>query len=134
MKRLYQTLLLSLSLPLCVAAQSGGTTTTSFSLDECIQYALENTVDVKNARIDEQIAEARVKETVGIGLPQIDGSVNLTHNEKLPRFFASYAVAQGFAENDRSFISDDIQSGSQYIIPYPLPSFISCVITFIISS
>ncbi len=120
MKRLYQTLLLSLSLPLCVAAQSGGTTTTSFSLDECIQYALENTVNVKNARIDEQIAEARVKETVGIGLPQIDGSVNLTHNEKLPRFFASYAVAQGFAENDLNLgLADNDIVASQNFFQLP---------------
>lgn len=63
---------------------------TSFDLEDCIRYALENTVEVQNARIDEQIAKARVKETVGIGLPQIDGSVNLTHNEKLPRFFMQY--------------------------------------------
>ncbi|HEY8510561.1 MAG TPA: TolC family protein [Cyclobacteriaceae bacterium] len=64
--------------------------TLSFDLEDCIRYALENTVEVQNARIDEQIAKARVKETVGIGLPQIDGSVNLTHNEKLPRFFMQY--------------------------------------------
>jgi len=62
----------------------------SFDLEDCIRYALENTVEVQNARIDEQIAKARVKETVGIGLPQIDGSVSLVHNEKLPRFFMEY--------------------------------------------
>jgi outer membrane protein TolC len=71
-----------------------------FSLDDCIKYAMENTVDVKNSRVDEQIAEAKVKETIGIGLPQIDANVNLTHNEKLPRFFATYQTAQGFAEGD----------------------------------
>src|SRR5690606_26535351 len=68
--------------------------TVSFDLDDCIRYALENTVEVQNARIDEQIAKARVKETVGIGLPQIDGSVNITHNEKLPRFFMQYDPEQ----------------------------------------
>lgn len=66
----------------------------SFDLEDCIRYALENTVEVQNARIDEQIATARVKETVGIGLPQIDGSVNLTHNEKLSRFFMQYDPGQ----------------------------------------
>jgi len=126
MKLLYQTLLLSLSLPLCVAAQSSDSS--SFSLDECIQFAMENTVNVKNARIDEQIAESKVKETVGIGLPQIDGSVNLTHNEKLPRFYASYAVAQGFAENDLNLglADDDIVASQNF---FQLPSSGSAVLT-----
>ncbi len=62
----------------------------SFTLDACIQYAMEHTVDVKNARIDEQIADARVKETIGMGLPQIDGSVSLQHNPKLAPFYSKY--------------------------------------------
>ncbi|HEU5145357.1 MAG TPA: TolC family protein, partial [Chryseosolibacter sp.] len=59
----------------------------SFTLEECIQYALDNSITVKNAVVDEKIADARVKETRGIGLPQIDASVGLMHNQKLPRFF-----------------------------------------------
>ena len=61
--------------------------TRTFTLEECIQYALENNTLVKNAQLDERIADGRVKETRGIGLPQIDASVGLTHNQKLPRFF-----------------------------------------------
>src|SRR5688572_19924965 len=34
---------------------------------------------------------------MGIGLPQIDGNVTLQHNQKQPRFFSTYATAQGFA-------------------------------------
>lgn len=85
---------LILVLPLWVNAQN---VPQSFTLDDCIKYALENTVDVKNSRIDEEIALARVRETRGIGLPQIDASVGLSHNQKLPRFFASYGTAQGFS-------------------------------------
>ncbi len=59
----------------------------TFTLERCIDYALENSIAVKNAALDEQIADARVKETRGIGLPQIDASVGLVHNQKLPRFF-----------------------------------------------
>lgn len=84
-------LILILAQSLHLKAQHDSTT---FNLEECIRYALENTVEVQNARIDEQIARARVKETVGIGLPQIDASVNLTHNEKLPRFFMQYDPSQ----------------------------------------
>lgn len=112
MNRIYQTLFLSLLLPLGALAQANDQT--SFDLDECIKFALERTVDVQNARVDEEIAEAKVKETRGIGLPQIDGNVSLTHNQKLPRFYASYAVAQGFAEQDLNLgLADDDIVASQ---------------------
>jgi len=95
MKQFYQTLIVvALVLPMEVFAQSD---TTGFTLDECIRYALENTIDIKNAKLDEKISESKVKETVGIGLPQIDGNVTLQHNQKQPRFFSTYATAQGFA-------------------------------------
>ncbi len=67
-----------------------------FTLDQCVIYALENTVAVKNAVLDERIASARVRETVGIGLPQISGDVSIIQNQKLPRFFTSYDPSGGF--------------------------------------
>lgn len=67
-----------------------------FTLEESIAYAMENSLDVNNAGIDEKIAVARVRETRGLGLPQIDGNVSVRHNQKLPRFFARYQTAQGF--------------------------------------
>lgn len=100
MKNILQTFLLINILTVGVQAQS--TVTPSFSLDDCIRYALENTVEVKNARVDEQIAQARVRETTGLGLPQVEGSVSLQHNNKLPRFFATYATAQGFSGVDEN--------------------------------
>lgn len=83
MKRFSKLLLIILALPVLGMAQAPA----SFTLDECIQYALDNSISVKNAVVDEKIADARVKETRGIGLPQIDASVALMHNQKLPRFF-----------------------------------------------
>ncbi len=71
-------------------------TSGKLTLDQCITYALDNNTNLKNARLDEKIADARVKETRGIGLPQVDASIGVRHNQKLPRFFAQYAVAQGF--------------------------------------
>ncbi|HYG19997.1 MAG TPA: TolC family protein [Ohtaekwangia sp.] len=96
MKRYYQTLLLSLVIPLWTHGQSTPPATdgATFTLEQCIQYALENTVEVKNARVDEQISQARVKETVGIGLPQVDASVGITHNQKLARFYQTYDPTQ----------------------------------------
>lgn len=75
-------LLFLLTLPAFLHAQK------AFTLQEAIDYALENSVDMKNAAIDEKIADARVKETVGIGLPQINGTVSVNQNGKLPRFFS----------------------------------------------
>jgi outer membrane protein len=60
------------------------------TLQECIDYALENAVTVQNSKLDEKIAESKVKETIGIGLPQINGTASVVHNEKLPRFFTTY--------------------------------------------
>ena len=83
MNRFSKLLLVILALPVVGVAQAPA----SFTLEECIQYALDNSVTIKNAVVDEKIADARVKETRGIGLPQIDASVALMHNQKLPRFF-----------------------------------------------
>jgi outer membrane protein len=97
MKRFYF-LLMSLILPGAILAQQNSEAQPqAFSLEQCITYALENSVNVKNSVIDEQIAGARVKETRGIGLPQINGSVTVQHNQKLPRFFATKQTAFGFS-------------------------------------
>ena len=96
MRRFYQILLIVMIMPLLSMAQQGAQ---SFTLEQCIQYALENSPTIKNSQIDEQIADARVKETRGIGLPQIDASVGITHNQKLPRFFMQYNPdAPGFID------------------------------------
>jgi outer membrane protein len=70
-----------------LARQSQGT---SFTLDQCIQFALENSISAKNAELDQRIAKAKVKETVGMGLPQISGTASVVYSQKLPRFFTTY--------------------------------------------
>ncbi len=87
MKRILP-LLFILLLSIGVFAQE---TSQSFTLEQCIEYALKNSINAQNATIDEYIAAARVKETVGLGLPQISGSVSLAHNQKLQRFFGVYS-------------------------------------------
>ena len=98
MKRIFHTLF-AVATSFAALGQSSSTDQL-FTLDQCIEYALTNSINIKNAIVDEKIADARVKETRGIGLPQIDASVSLQHNKKLPPFFAPYAVAQGFAGKD----------------------------------
>jgi outer membrane protein len=79
-------LLLTLLIPASIA-HGQQQNSQRFTLEQSIQYALENSFTLKNASLDERIAEGRVKETRGIGLPQIDASVSILHNQKLPRFF-----------------------------------------------
>lgn len=59
-------------------------TTYNFTLAECINYAYEHQDSVKNAALDIKSAEYKVKETTGIGLPQISGSVSFQDYLKTP--------------------------------------------------
>ncbi len=72
----------------------------SFTLQQCIDYALENSIAAQNSILDQKIATARVKETVGLGLPQINGNVSLTSNPILRRFFGQVQTLQGFGGVD----------------------------------
>ncbi|EOZ95544.1 Outer membrane efflux protein precursor [Indibacter alkaliphilus LW1] len=57
------------------------------SLEESLRYALENNVDAKNAQLETLIAKATIKERRSEGLPQINGSVDLTYNAAIPVVF-----------------------------------------------
>lgn len=93
MKQLYSVLIIVLGF-----TQLGYAQTKAFTLEECIKFALENSIAAKNATLDEEIAKAKVKETVGIGLPQVSGNVSVDHNQKLRRFFTSYNPNGGFID------------------------------------
>ncbi|HJP62494.1 MAG TPA: TolC family protein [Mucilaginibacter sp.] len=56
----------------------------NFSLQDCINYAYEHQDTVKNAGLDIKSAEYKVKETTGIGLPQISASANFQDYLKTP--------------------------------------------------
>jgi outer membrane protein TolC len=73
--------LILLTLTSNVDAQS-----TKFSIKEAISFALENNIDIKNAKLDENIALQNIRETRGIGLPQLSGTVELLDNLSLPTF------------------------------------------------
>ncbi|MEZ2337992.1 TolC family protein [Mucilaginibacter sp. RCC_168] len=58
--------------------------TFSFSIQDCINYAYEHQDSVVNAGLDVKSAEYKVKETRGIGLPQISGSATFQDYLKIP--------------------------------------------------
>jgi len=71
MKKLYPLLLLTL-LSISIKAQE----TYSLSLDEAVQYALENNYTVRNAALDIEAAEKQKWEATSFGLPQIDAGID----------------------------------------------------------
>ncbi|MFA4868222.1 MAG: TolC family protein [Pedobacter sp.] len=56
----------------------------TFSLTEAIDYSLKHQTAVLNSTIDEEIARNTVKQTVGIGLPQVSASYSFQDFLKLP--------------------------------------------------
>ncbi len=88
--------------------------TKQFNLEECMTYAVENEANSVNATLDEEIAALRVKETVGIGLPQINGSANVQHNPDLPRFFSEYNPGSGFGISDDDAQDIGLEPGDVY--------------------
>ena len=59
-------------------------TPVSYSLADCINYAYIHQDSVKNAALDVKSAEYKVKETIGSGLPQVNGSVSFQDFLKVP--------------------------------------------------
>ncbi len=92
---------------------------TSFTLEECIDYALKNNINIRNSNVDAQIAKAQIGEIRAVGLPQINGSVQFAHNEPLRRMFFS---------SDNPFIGGDgansLPPGTVIAVPnlFQLPS------------
>jgi outer membrane protein len=93
MKRILTLLIAVMVSGLVLAQQQAQPQQQTFTLDECIEYALTNAINAQNARIDQEVASARVKEVIGMGLPQINIASTLAHNPQLPRFFMAYNPA-----------------------------------------
>lgn len=89
----------------------------AYGLQECLRYALDNAINAKNAQLDIEIAKAQVKETVGIGLPQVTGSATLQYSPTQQRFFSQYVQSD---DDEFSFIDAEqaqqlgLQSGEVY--------------------
>lgn len=58
--------------------------TYNFSIADCVNYAYEHQSTVVNANLDIKSAEYKVKETIGIGLPQLNGAATFTDYLKIP--------------------------------------------------
>ena len=81
----------------------------NFSLQDCINYAYEHQDSVKNANLDIKSAEYKVKETTGIGLPQISGKASFQDYVKIP---TTLLPGQFFGQPAGTFIP--VQFGVKY--------------------
>ncbi len=76
----------------------------SFTLAEAQAYALEHNLNAKNAKASIRSAKGQVTEVTGLGLPQINGTVNYQRNIKQPislvpaQFFDPSAPEGTFSE------------------------------------
>lgn len=71
-----------LGVNLAIAQQNNETK--KFSLNEAVSFALKNNDSLKNAVLDEQIAQKKVKEITANGLPQINATSSFNHFIKVP--------------------------------------------------
>ena len=76
---------------------------------DAVDIAFKNVADLKNAKLDYKISEARNKEITGLALPQVTGSLQGTHYLSLPLI--------QFPDATESFIyqvlkDNDIRDGS----------------------
>lgn len=83
MKHYLYILLFCLSWAAPTKAQQKDTVAT-FTLNQAISYAQKHQTSILNAQIDEQIAKNTVKQTIGIGLPQLSGNANFQDFLKVP--------------------------------------------------
>lgn len=67
----------------------------TFTIEEAWKYAQDNNVNVQKAKIDQTIAKQKVKETIGIGLPQISGNAGYNYFLKIPVTLLPAEIAGG---------------------------------------
>ncbi len=81
---------LTMTVMLChpvILANAQQSSAQSYSLQQAIDYAIGNQVEVKNAYLETEISQARANELIGIGLPQIEAQGNFNYFIEIPTSF-----------------------------------------------
>lgn len=76
-----QVALLSIGLNVVAFAQD------NYTLEKCVSYAMENQSSIKKAQLESDLADAKIKETISVGLPQINGKVDFMKNFDVQKQF-----------------------------------------------
>ncbi|WP_295796105.1 TolC family protein [Mucilaginibacter sp.] len=81
----------------------------NFTIQDCVNYAYTHQDSVINAGLDVKSAEYKVKETIGIGLPQVKGSASFQDYLKIP---TTLLPGQFFGQPEGTFVP--VQFGVKY--------------------
>lgn len=100
---------LSILLAVTVRAQTSSTTPSAMSLQQCIDYALNNSNAIQNAKIDEEIYRHKRQEVMAMGFPQISASGTLNDFIDIP---TTLIPGEFFGAPAGSFIP--LKFGTQY--------------------
>ncbi|MBL7921630.1 MAG: TolC family protein [Bacteroidia bacterium] len=97
------------ALIVCANIRAQEATSGNFSLQQSIEYALKHSPNYLNAELDYESAEAKRKEVRGLGLPQVNGSVDIKDYLEIP---TSLLPGQIFGGPAGSFIP--VKFGTKY--------------------
>lgn len=87
--------ILALLLLITFISNAGAQEIKSFSLEDAIKYALENSLEVRNADIGVADADQRIYENRALGLPTVSANFGFIHNFKLADFIVQKGLFQG---------------------------------------
>lgn len=87
MKKIFILVLLFTGMITQGRTQARDTSTYQFSLQQAVTYAYTHQADMLNAKLSEKEAKHTVDEYTGIGLPQINSSIEFVDNIQLPTQF-----------------------------------------------
>ena len=63
-----------------------------FDLEQCIQYALEHNQSILNKALDKKIAETQIRETLSIGLPQINIESKVNYHYEVQKSLTDVSI------------------------------------------
>lgn len=90
---------------------SFGQDSTSFSLQQAMDYGVKNSPLVKNAQLDIKIYQQKVKEITAIGLPQINAEGTFNHFLNIP---TTVVPASAFSPGAPADLLLPVQFGTKY--------------------
>ena len=87
----------------------------TYSLQDCIKFALENSESIKKAKHQVAIAEAEVAERLAVGLPRVSIETNIVNNLRIPRVFLPDGTLFGMPPGPAAVTFQTQYSGSATI-------------------
>jgi outer membrane protein len=87
----------------------------SFSLQQAVEYAKKNNYSLKNNRLDVELSQRKVKETLAMGLPQINAAANFTNNTTIASNVINFGGQSTVIKFGQNFTTSGSITGSQLL-------------------